>query len=77
MSQLTIYLDDSLEEKVRQRAKLEGLSVSKWIAKSIQSSERDVWPPHVLESFGTWDDVPDVEELRRALGTDAPRAVLD
>ncbi|MBI2687033.1 MAG: ribbon-helix-helix protein, CopG family [Acidobacteria bacterium] len=77
MSQITIYLDDSLESKVRQRAKQEGISVSKWIANAIVASEHDVWPEHVLASFGTWTDVPDLEELRRGYGKDSPRDNLD
>ena len=77
MSQITIYLEDTLEEKVRERAKLEGVSVSKWIAKSIEANERDVWPAHVLASFGTWDDLESLEELRRGYGTDSVREELD
>lgn len=77
MSQITIYLEDSLEEKVRTSAKLEGLSVSKWIAKRIDTNQVDVWPRHVLASFGTWDDVPEVEELRRTQGTDLPREEMN
>lgn len=77
MSQLTIYLEDELEAKVRSRAKQEGLSVSKWIAKTIESSEKDVWPAHVLASFGTWEDFPDLAELRASHGPDAPREELD
>jgi hypothetical protein len=77
MSQITIYLEDALEEKVRDRAKLEGLSVSKWIARAIEANERDVWPTHILASFGTWDDVPSLEELRRGYGQDVDREALD
>lgn len=76
MSQITIYLDDAIERKVRRGAKAEGVSVSKWIAQKIESSERDVWPAHVLESFGTWDDVPDVSVIRSAYGKDARRTRL-
>ena len=77
MSQLTIYLEDSLEQKVRERAKLEGLSVSRWIAKAIETKEHDVWPPDVLAAFGSWNDFPDAPELRRSMGADARREQLD
>ena len=36
MSQITIYLDAATEKQARKRAKAEGVSVSKWIAKTIQ-----------------------------------------
>jgi hypothetical protein len=77
MSQITIYLEDALEEEVRERAKIEGLSVSKWIARAIEANKRDAWPPDILASFGTWDDVPSLEELRRGYGKDVAREELD
>lgn len=77
MSQLTIYLEDSLEEKVRKSAKDAGMSVSKWIAAAVERNSHDQWPATVLAAFGTWDDVPSIEELRRDGATDVPREELD
>jgi hypothetical protein len=74
MSQVTIYLEEAIERKVRRRAKAEGLSLSKWIAKTIAASERDCWPPQVLASFGTWHDVA---EPGPSFGKDSPRERLD
>jgi hypothetical protein len=77
MSQLTIYLEDSLEAKVREKAKNAGMSVSKWIATTIERNDNEHWPADVLASFGTWEDVPETEELRKNLGADIPREELD
>ncbi|MFN7925296.1 MAG: hypothetical protein U0Q16_34680 [Bryobacteraceae bacterium] len=77
MSQITIYLDGETEKKVRKRAKAQGISVSKWIARAIEAQERDEWPASVLEAFGTWDDVPDIETIRAGYGKNAPRESLD
>ncbi len=77
MSQVTIYLDDTLEQRVRRSAKSEGISVSKWIAQKIEANEAKVWPRHVLDSFGTWSDVPDLGRIRSNYGRDARRARLD
>ena len=77
MSQITIYLEEALVRKVRRRAKAEGLSVSKWIAKTIESAEHDSWPAHVRDSFGSWSGVPDLKAIRSSYGKDAPRERLD
>ena len=77
MSQITIYLEDALEEKVRLRAKQQGISVSKWIATAIEAGEKEVWPAHVIASFGTWDDVTDSTSSPIPFAQDAPRVSLD
>lgn len=77
MGQITIYMDDKTEKSVRKKAKTEGLTVSKWIVKTIESEGRRTWPAHVLASFGTWDDVPDLETIRAGYGEDVPREKLD
>ena len=77
MSQITIYLEDSLEEKIRLHAKQEGLSVSKWIAQKLVVNNRETWPSNVLAAFGTWADVPEVEALRANDPPDSPREAWD
>jgi hypothetical protein len=76
MSQMTIYLDDKLERQVKRSAKAEGISVSKWIAQRIHTAERDNWPADVLASFGTWNDVPDLDSIRASYGEDSPSEEL-
>ena len=77
MSQITIYLDEKLEHKIRQRAKTARLSVSKWIANTIEAQERDSWPADILASFGTWKEFPDLKSIRASYGRDARREKLD
>ena len=77
MSQITIYLNAKTEHKIRQRAKAARLSVSKWIANTIEAQDRDAWPPDVVASFGTWNDVPDLKTIRASYGRDARRERLD
>lgn len=77
MSQITIYLDEKLERKIRQRAKTAKLSVSKWIANTVEAQERDSWPADVLASFGAWNDIPDLKSIRTSYGRDARRERLD
>ena len=78
MSQVTIYIEDKLEQKVRHNAKAQGISVSKWIVGAIEANDRDSWPPQVVESFGTWgDDVPELAAIRASFGQDGPRETFD
>ena len=77
MSQITIYLDSVTEKKVRRCAKAEGVSVSKWITNTIETNERDSWPPSLIEALGSWNDVPDQKAIRRSYGRDVPREKLD
>ena len=76
MSQITIYLDAATEKQARKRAKAEGVSVSKWIAKTIQGERQDTWPTSIVAAFGDWGDVPDVKAIRSLYVKDVPRERL-
>ncbi len=75
MSQLTIYLDETTEQLLRKELDSSGLSQSRFIAGLILERARTQWPPELVSVLGTWtdDDFPDIEDLRKTLGTDLPR----
>ena len=73
MAQLTIYLPDKLEAKARRAAKAKRESVSRWIADQIERGLTDSWPPTVLRAAGAVPDFPDLADLRKSYGKDAPR----
>jgi hypothetical protein len=77
MRQLTIYLEDEIEKRVRREARREGISVSKWIANRIESGPPKQWPPEALAELGTWKDFPSLDEIRKYDGEDLPREPLD
>jgi len=70
MARITIYLDEKLENKIRLRARNAHLSVSKWIAQTIEAQYRDSWLPEVLASLGSWTDGPDLKSIRASFGRD-------
>ena len=70
MSNLSLYLDDGLERRVRESAAREGVSVSKWIARLADERTAQAWPDEVLALAGAWAD-DDV--LRPQHAADAPR----
>jgi hypothetical protein len=76
MGQVTIYLDDDLEKKMRSAAKGMHLSQSKWIAGIIKERISNEWPESITKLAGSWQDLPTVEEMRNGLGDDAVREEL-
>ncbi|MFA7567278.1 MAG: hypothetical protein WCY01_09655 [Alkalispirochaeta sp.] len=76
MAQITIYLDNKNEERLRKAAEEAGMSVSRWVAALIEEHTRVQWPAEVRESAGSWPDAPNSETLRKNMGTDVPRESL-
>lgn len=76
MSQVTLYLDEETDRRMRKAARQAGLSRSQWLARLIREKTRNEWPDEVREAAGSWNDFPEAEELRGALGDDQPRERL-
>ena len=76
MGQVTIYLEDEIEEKMSAAAKAEHLSKSKWIASLIKAKVATEWPESISQLAGAWKDLPQVEEGRDHLGRDVQREAL-
>lgn len=73
MGQVTIYLDDEIETRMRAAAKSSHLSKSKWVARLIKEKTAEQWPESVTELAGAWPDLPLAEEIRTSLGVDVAR----
>lgn len=76
MGQVTIYLDDETEKRVRDAAESKGVSVSKWIAQRLRKDARTEWPTSVRELAGAWPDLPSSEQIRSHSTKDAKRGRL-
>jgi hypothetical protein len=76
MGQVTIYLDEETERTARAGAESDGVSLSKWIARRIETDARAEWPVGVRELAGAWPDLPSVEQIRRHLAKDVTRKRL-
>lgn len=76
MGQVTIYLDDESEKRLRAAAKAAGMPVSRWIATLVQEKTRTVWPESVRKLAGAWRDFPDLETIRRTEAKDSAREPL-
>ncbi|MFW6344214.1 MAG: CopG family transcriptional regulator [Sediminispirochaetaceae bacterium] len=76
MGQITIYLDDETERKMKRVVRAQHVSQSRWVAELIRSRLRERWPESVREIPGSWKDAPTAEELRGDLGADYTREEL-
>lgn len=73
MSQVTIYLEEEIEQKMKLAAQSANLSKSKWIAKLIQDKVTNEWPQSIVNLAGSWEDFPTIDSLRTGMGTDIER----
>jgi hypothetical protein len=73
VGQVTIYLDDDSERRLKSAAAAAGMPVSRWVAALVQDKTRTRWPDAVRELAGAWGDFPDMEQLRQTTGTDSTR----
>jgi len=73
MGQVTIYLEDDIENRMVKAAKSANLSKSKWIAKLINEKVANEWPQSVIELAGSWNDFPNIDDLRKNVSKDVQR----
>ena len=76
MGQVTIYIDDETERRMRDAAEAAHLSNSKWVARLIRTHISSQWPEDVAALAGVWKDFPSADELRAKPGVDVPREEL-
>ncbi len=73
MAQLTLYLDEETQSKMRQAAESAGLSQSQWVAGLIRGRLETHWPQAFRDLAGAWSELPEAEALRSGLGEDLRR----
>ena len=76
MPQLTLYLDEETDRKMRKAARAAGVSRSRWAAEAIRKKLGDEWPESFMRLAGAWKDFPTADGLRGQLGRDARREKL-
>lgn len=73
MGQVTIYLEDEVENRMKSAAESAHLSKSKWVAKLICEKVANEWPRSIVDSAGSWESFPAIEEIRKNSSVDAKR----
>ena len=76
MGQVTIYLEDELEDKTSAAAESAHTSKSKSVASMTREKVTAAWPESIVRLAGAWKDLSLTEEDRANPGQDVERAVL-
>ncbi|ADK79795.1 hypothetical protein [Sediminispirochaeta smaragdinae] len=56
MPQLSLYIDKTTLQKIEAAAKLEHLSISKYVVKKLNESMFNAWPENYENLYGSIDD---------------------
>ena len=73
MAQITIYINNDLESKVKELAASQDTSISKYISTVIERNINNNWNPKIKNFAGSWSDFPTIEEIRNNDIQDAQR----
>ncbi len=73
MAQITIYINNDLESKVKEIASSLDTSISKYISTIIEKNIDNNWNPKIKSLAGSWSDFPTIEEIRKCNVNDVKR----
>ena len=73
MAQVTIYMDNDLEKKVKEVASSLNLSISKFISNLLEKNIQNEWNEDIKRLSGAWGDFPTLEEIRESQASDIKR----
>ena len=76
MAQVTIYMNEMLEQQVKTLAASMNLSISKFIATTLAQKVDAQWDPSLKKLSGSWSDFPDLETLRSNATEDVKRELF-
>ena len=76
MAQITLYIDEATQVRLREAAASRKVSQSQFVAELIRGATSTDWPPEVLALAGSVPDFPLAEELRAGQPPDAERVSL-
>lgn len=74
MAQITLYIDDRTQARLREAAARTKVSQSQFVADLIRRATAEQWPEDVLALAGSIPDFPHADQLRDGGATDAERA---
>lgn len=73
VAQLTLYLDDATQARLRDAASRLRVSQSQFVSELVRQATATEWPDDVVALAGSIADFPDADELRTGQGRDAER----
>jgi len=76
MPQLSLYIDENTLRQLEIAAKIEHLSISKYVVKKLNESMHVKWPEHYEDLYGVIDDDTFTVEKIDNFKNDSPREEL-
>ena len=76
MPQLSLYIDEKTLKKISLAAKIENLSISKFVVKKLNEAMHDSWPENYGELFGSITDETFGRNDQLCFEDDTPREAL-
>ena len=76
MAQITLYIDEPTQSRLRDAAARRNVSQSQFVADLIRRATEASWPDEVLALAGSVSDFPDADGLRGGMAGDTPRMAL-
>jgi hypothetical protein len=73
MAQVTIYIPNDLESRIKEKASSLNISISKFISTLLEQKIQNEWSYSSRKLAGSWDDFPTLQEIRANEGQDAQR----
>ena len=73
MAQITLYIDETTQARLREASAQRDVSQSQYVADLTRRATAPDWPPEVLALAGAVPDFPLAEELRAGQQLDAER----
>lgn len=64
MAQVTIYINNKIETKVKKMAKDMNVSMSKYISTVLEQKTQNCWDSEIKNLSGSWSDFSSIEEIR-------------
>jgi len=64
MAQVTIYMNNEIETKVKKLAKDMNVSISKYISTILEQKTANSWNSDMKNLSGAWSDFSSIEEIR-------------
>jgi len=70
MAQITIYIPNDLEKKIKEQANSLNISISKFISTLLEQKVQNEWSNSSRKLAGAGDDFPILQEIRTNQGED-------
>ncbi|RBQ30471.1 CopG family transcriptional regulator [Arcobacter sp. FW59] len=64
MAQVTIYMDNQLEQKIKELSNNSGISISKFISTILEQNINSKWTNDIRSLAGSWSDFPSIDDIR-------------